>query len=66
MLAGTVYFLNEFNRAILELDIEDMPKSKEKLFELILSTGAEKVVVGGVCTNHQIEEYESVIFLWRY
>jgi len=67
MLAGTVYFYDDFKRVLLEMDIEDLDALSDKaLFEKILELGASKVVVQGLSNNHQDEPSESVIFSRRY
>ncbi len=67
MLAGTVYFLDDFKRTILEMDIEDFDEMTTKeLFDKILELDACKVVVRGESHNHQTEQRESIIFSKRY
>jgi len=67
MLAGTVYFIDKFNRTILEIDIEDFDGlSTRELFDKILALDATKVVVRGCSNNHQAEQKESIIFSKRY
>ena len=67
MLAGTVYFYNEFKHTLLEMDIEDFDElSTETLFKRILELGATKVVVRGVSNNQQSNPSESIIFSKRY
>jgi len=67
MLAGRVYFLDKFNRTILEMDIEDFDElSTKELFEKILDVDAQKVVVRGVSHNFQSDAKESIIFSKRY
>ncbi len=66
MLAGTVYFLDDFNRPILEMDIEDFDElSTKELFEKILELNAVNVVVRGVNCD-TTKERESIIFSKRY
>ena len=67
MLAGTVYFYNEFKRVILEMDIEDYEGlTKREFFDKILELGAVKVVVRGFSHNHQDEASGSVLYSERY
>jgi len=66
MLAGTVYFYNNFKRVILEMDIKDFDElSTKELFEKILELEAVKVVVRGVNCDSE-EERKSIIFSKRY
>ncbi len=66
MLAGTVYFLDDFNRPILEMDIEDFDElSTKELFEKILELNAVKVVVRGANCD-TTKERESIIFSKRH
>lgn len=67
MLAGTVYFYDDFKRVIKEMDIEDYDElSQKEFFELIITLGAEKVVVSGESHNHQANEYKAVLYSKRY
>ena len=67
MLAGTVYFLDDFKHTLLEMDIEDFDAlSNEELFERILALKASKVVVRGVSNNQQSKTNETIIFSRRY
>ena len=66
MLAGTVYFYNDFRHTILEIDIEDFNFSQREFFDKILELGATKVVVKGVSHNHQSKASESVLYSERY
>jgi len=67
MLAGTVYFYNDFRRVILEMDIEDFDAlSPKEVFDKILEIDATKVVVRGESHNHQVEAKESIIYSRRY
>ena len=67
MLAGTVYFYNEFNRVLLEMDLEDFDDfTNKQLFEKILDLDASKVVVKGISHNHQSKTSERIIFSRRY
>ncbi len=67
MLAGTVYFLDDFKRTILEMDIEDFDEMTTKeLFDKILELDAIKVVVRGFTNNQQSNARETIIFSKRY
>ena len=67
MLSGTVYFYNDFNRVLLEMDSEDFDELTNKvLFQKILDLDATKVVLKGVSHNHQNEASEAIIFSRRY
>ena len=62
MLAGTVYFYNEFGHVLLEMDIEDFNYTPRELFDKILELKATKVVVKGFSHNHQEKESTSIIY----
>ncbi len=67
MLAGTVCFLDDFKRTILEMDIEDFDGlSQGEFFEKIITLNASKVVVKGESNNHQTKAYEAVLYARRY
>ena len=67
MLAGTVYFLDDFKRTILEMDIEDFDEMTTKeLFDKILEIDACKVVARGLTNNQQSNARETIIFSKRY
>ena len=66
MLAGTVYFYNEFGHVLLEMDIEDYHYTPRELFDKILELKATKVVVKGFSHNHQLEASESIIYSQGY
>ena len=66
MLAGTVYFYNDFRHTLLEIDIEEFNFSQREFFDKILEIGATKVVVKGVSNNHQNEESETVLYSQIY
>ena len=67
MLAGTVYFYDDFKNVIFEIDIEDYDDlSKREFFDKILELGAVKVVVKGFSHNHQDEASGSVLYSERY
>ena len=66
MLAGTVYFYNEFKHILLEIDIEDFNFSQREFFDKILEVGATKVVVRGFSNNNQRKESESILYSRDY
>ena len=67
MLAGTVYFYDDFKRVIIEMDIEDYDElSTREFFDKILELGAVKVVVRGCSHNHQDEMSGSILYSKRY
>jgi len=66
MLAGTVYFYNEFKHILLEIDIEDFSFSQREFFDKIIEIGATKVVVRGVSNNNQSKESESILYSQNY
>ena len=66
MLAGTVYFNDDFKHTLLEIDTEEFNFTQREFFNKILEIGATKVVVKGVSNNHQNEESETVLYSERY
>ena len=66
MLAGTVYFYDDFKHSLLEMDIEDLNFSQREFFDKILEVGATKVVIKSVSNSHQSKESETVLYSERY
>jgi len=67
MLAGTIYFYDNFKRVLKEMDNESFDEmSTEELFKCILEMDAAKVVFKGFSNNHQGQPTESIIFSKRY
>ena len=66
MLAGTVYFYNDFRHTLLEIDIEEFNFTQREFFDKILELGATKVVVKGVSNNQQSKASETVLYSKNY
>ncbi len=66
MLAGTVYFYDNFKHILLEMDIEEFNFTQREFFDKILEIGATKVVVQGVSNNQQSKESETVLYSQNY
>lgn len=67
MLAGTVYFYDDRNDVLLEMDIEDYDDlSQKEFFDKILELGASKVVVKSVSNNQQSKESEIILYSKNY
>ena len=63
MLAGNVFFYNDFNRVIKEMDIEEFDAmSREEFFKLIIELDAYRVIKSGYYHGGQIEATESVLY----